>query len=338
LAGTRYEVMRAALDILLEAPEFDLVLAVVGSSAQFHAQLAVRPIIDCARHQKPIAVFLTPEAPHTLQLLAEHGVAAFRTPEACADGIAAYFGWRAPPQHVPTDDTLLVAAERALQDTSGRVLNEDQSLALFEALGIPTVPRIVIGRGRERTEPLPFPFPVVAKILSADITHKSDLGGVALGIASLEQLAEKVRDIVAAVSAAEPEARLDGVLVQPMESGVSEIILGFRRDPQIGPLVMVGMGGTMAEIYHDVVLRVAPVSPEEAAEMIGELKGIAALRGFRGRPTGDLEALARAVARVSRLAELPGAAIMEAEVNPLIVGAMGAGVIAVDGVVRRTSS
>jgi acyl-CoA synthetase (NDP forming) len=335
LAGTRYEVMRAALDTLLESPEFGLVLAVVGSSAQFHPDLAVRPIIDCAHHRKPIAVFLTPEAPRTLQLLAEHGVAAFRTPEACADGISAYFGWQMAHRPPSRDEAALRSASHVLDAASGDILNEDRSLALFEALGIPTAARVVSPIGAERIETPPFPFPVVAKILSADITHKSDLGGVALGIASSEELARKAREMIAAVTTAKPGARLDGVLVQPMERGVGEIILGYRLDPQLGPLVMVGMGGTLAELYHDVALRIAPVSSAEAAEMILELKGIAALQGFRGRPAGDLDALAEAVMRMSGLANLPGARIIEAEINPLIVRPRGAGVVAVDGVVRR---
>ena len=335
LAGTRYEVMRAALDTLLEAPEFGLVLAVVGSSAQFHAELAVRPIIDCARHRKPIAVFLTPEAPHTLRLLAEHGVAAFRAPEACADGIAAYLHWHSAQQAPTRDETSLNAARRVLADVTGAVLNEDRSLALFEALGISATPRAVIPLGAKRVEALPFAFPVAAKILSADITHKSDLGGVALGIATADELARNVPELVAVVQRQRPDTRLDGVLVQPMESGVGEIILGYRLDPQMGPMVMVGMGGTLAELYQDVTLRMAPVSVAEAAEMIAELKGIAALQGFRGRPAGDLDALAEAIARISALANLSDAHIIEAEINPLIVRPRGAGVIAVDGVVRR---
>lgn len=337
LAGTRYEVMRAALDTLLEAPEFGLVLAVVGSSAQFHAELAVRPILDCNRQRKPVAVFLTPEAPHTLGLLAEHRVAAFRTPEACADAIAAYFAWRPPRVHdVSADPSWRDAACRVLDGVTSNVLNEDQSLALFDALGIPTAPRTVLATDTTSIASLPFAFPVATKILSADITHKSDVGGVALDIASREALTKKVREVVAAVRAAQPQARLDGVLVQPMESGVGEVIIGFRRDPQVGPLVMVGMGGTMAEVYQDAALRVAPVSEDEATEMIGEVVGMTTLRGFRDRPAGDLDALARAVSRLSLLAEMPGSPVIEAEINPLIVRARGAGVIAVDGVVRRS--
>ena len=331
LAGTRYEVMRAALDALLAAPEFAVVVAVVGSSAQFNPELAVKPIIDCAGHAKPIAVFLTPQADATLRLLAEHGVAAFRTPEACADGIAAYLR-RKPPMPAAAIDAEAVARARAvLREAPGEVLDERRSAAFFAALGIPPVASITLDLDGT-LRPLPFPFPVAAKVLSADIPHKTEAGGVALAIASPQELGERARAIVATVRERRPEARLDGILVQPMSAGIAELLLGYRRDPQVGPVVTVGLGGTLAEIYRDFAVRLAPVSPDEAAEMIAELRGAPVLSGFRGAPAGDIGALAAAVARISTLAQLPE--VIEAEINPLVVKASG--VTALDGLVRRS--
>jgi acyl-CoA synthetase (NDP forming) len=335
LAGARYDIMRAALETLLAAPEFALVVAVVGSSAQFNPELAVKPIIDCAGHATPIAVFLTPHADQTLRLLAEHGVAAFRTPEACADGIAAYLRWRPPVAATSVDERALAAARAVLDAAPGEVLDELQSCALFEALGIPAATSVRLELDGALRAPLPFPFPVAAKVLSADIAHKTDAGGVALGIASPEELVTRVAALVAAVRERRPDARLDGILVQPMTGGVAEVLAGYRLDPQVGPVVTVGMGGTLAEIYRDFALRLAPVSPAEASEMIAEVRGLAVLRGFRGRPAGDVAALADAIARVSLLARLP--AVIEAEINPLIVKPAGGGVIAVDGLVRRST-
>ena len=123
-----------------------------------------------------------------------------------------------------------------------------------------------------------------------------------------------------------PAARV--VLVQKMESGLAEAIVGYRDDPVVGPIALVGAGGTLAEIYRDYALRLAPVSEEEAAVMIAEVKGLATLRGYRGLPPGDLHALAQAVAALSRLALLPGRPVAEAEANPVIVKSNG--VVAVD--------
>jgi acyl-CoA synthetase (NDP forming) len=116
-----------------------------------------------------------------------------------------------------------------------------------------------------------------------------------------------------------------------MESGLAEAIVGYRHDPLVGPIVLVGAGGTLAEIYGDFALRLAPVSEDDAAAMIEKVKGFAMLRGYRGLPLGDLRALARAVAAVSRLALVPGLPVAEAEINPLMVKADG--VVAVDALV-----
>ena len=137
--------------------------------------------------------------------------------------------------------------------------------------------------------------------------------------------------MLAAVAAAHPAAQIDGVLVQRMESGLAEAIVGYRHDPLVGPIVLVGAGGMLAEIYRDYALRLAPVSEAEAEAMIAEVKGLATIRGYRNLPRGDLAALARAVAALSRLALVAGQPVAEAEINPLIVKRDG--VVAVDGLV-----
>jgi acyl-CoA synthetase (NDP forming) len=333
LAGTRYEIMRSALDSLMAAPEFALVLATVGSSAQFQPELAVKPIVDCAREKKPLAVFLTPQADETLRLLAQHGIAAFRTPEACADAIAAYLAWRDPPAAIGPKAETLAQAGAFLQAAQSEVLDERQSLALFQALGVPVASSLVIDPSAPPAA-LPFAFPVAAKVLSPDITHKTDAGAVALEIATASELGERARALVASARRRHPSARIEGVLVQPMERGIAEVLVGYRLDAQAGPVVTVGMGGTFAEIYRDYAVRVAPVSATEAADMIAEVRGLAVLRGYRGKPPGDIEALADAVAALSALASLSEPAVLEAEINPLIVKPAGKGAVAVDGVVR----
>lgn len=333
LAGTRYEVMRPALDMLMAAPEFGLVLATVGSSAQFQPELAVKPIVDCAREKKPLAVFLTPQADETLRLLAQHGIAAFRTPEACADAIAAYLAWRDPPAAVDTRAETLAQAGALLQAVQSEMLDEQQSLALFRVLGVPVVSSLVIDPSAPPPA-LPFAFPVAAKVLSRDITHKSDAGAVALEIASPAELGENARALVAVARQRHPGARVEGVLVEPMERGIAEVLVGYRLDAQAGPVVTLGMGGTLAEIYRDYTVRVAPVSATEAAAMIAEVRGLAVLQGYRGKPPGDIKALEDAIAALSTLATLSEPVVLEAEINPLIVKPEGQGAVAVDGVVR----
>jgi acetate---CoA ligase (ADP-forming) len=172
--------------------------------------------------------------------------------------------------------------------------------------------------------PLPFGYPVAVKVLSTEITHKSDVGGVALGLTD----AAMVAAAMAAMRARLPQARR--VLVQPMIAGLGEVLIGYRVDADAGPMVMLAAGGIYTEIYRDRSLRLAPVDLSTAREMIAEVRALKALTGYRGKPAGDLEAVARSVVALSRLAADP--TVHEAEVNPLLVRADG--VVAVDAVVR----
>jgi len=174
-------------------------------------------------------------------------------------------------------------------------------------------------------------YPVAAKVLSCDILHKTEAGGVALALADRAAFEARVPQMLAAVRAAAPEARIQGVLVQAMADGLAEAIVGYRHDALIGPVVMVGIGGRLAEIYGDTSVRCAPVDEAEALEMIAAVKGLALVRGYRGLPRGDVAALARALAAVSRLALIEDQPVSEAEINPLLVRADG--VLALDGLV-----
>jgi acyl-CoA synthetase (NDP forming) len=301
---------------LLDFPGNDAVLAVVGSSAQFHPRHAVEPVIAAAKPGgKPLAVFLTPQADESLALLAQAGIAAFRTPEACADALQAYFSWHTPGKR---------SHEKPLEspkDIPRRGnLTEAQGSTLFAALGVPVV-KSALAQAPAFEHSLAYP--VAAKIVSVQIAHKSDVGGVVLGIENAKALQECIRIL--------PGNPLQEVLIQEMATGLAEAIVGYRDDPVVGPLVMVGAGGILAELYNDVALRLAPVDEAAAREMIAEVKGFAALRGYRGLPQGDLAALARAVAAMSRMALLAGRPVREAEANPVIVKAQGA--VAVDALV-----
>jgi acyl-CoA synthetase (NDP forming) len=305
----------AVLGELLQFPGCDAVLAVVGSSAQFHPRHAVEPIIEAGSgappSAKPLAAFLTPHAEKSLALLAQAGIAAFRTPEACADAFRAFFSWRSPVER---------RAENPMEWPKGvpraGKLTEAQALGLFAAAGVPVVEHVVAAAPDYAHD---LPYPVALKILSAEVAHKSDAGGVLLGIAGREEFESKAKSLA---------AKGEPLLVQRMQSGLAEAIIGYRDDPVVGPLAMVGAGGILAELYNDVVLRLAPVDEAAALEMIGQVKGLAVLRGYRGLPRGDVRALARALAALSRLALCPGRPVREAEANPVIVRRDGA--VAVD--------
>jgi len=321
LAGTRPDRVMAGLAALRAAQDTDLVLAVVGSSAQFRPADAVGGIIAGATIAgKPVAAFLAPEAAASLRLLAEAGVAAFRTPESAADAIRAYCDWRAPAEMPPAS-----IPDLAIPDAP----DEADARALFAALGLGSDAVVM-----QAAPPPGLRYPVALKILSPDLPHKTEVGGVALHIADADALSREAAAMRARVAAAAPRARITGLLVQPMAQGLAEAILGVRRDPEVGPIVLLGAGGVLAELHRDVTLRLAPVDLAMAREMIGEVRGLKPLGGFRGLPRGDLDALAAAIVAVSRLAALPGLA--EAEINPLIIHRAGEGVTVADAWVTRS--
>lgn len=323
LAGTRYEVMKKALDILLDAPEFDLVLAVVGSSARFAPQLAVKPIVDSAHSKKPLAAMLVPEAPEALAALTAAGVPCFRSPEACADTIAAVFARRLPGMIPPPAEPASAAP---------RTLSEADAYAVLDALGVPHAPAVTIPLSGPAPA-LPFGYPVVAKVCSEHIPHKTEVGGVALGIANPAELEQALARLRANLAEHAPGIACDKALVQPMRKGLTEVLVGYRVDPDAGPIIMLAAGGIWAEVSRDRSIRLAPVDLDTAREMIGEVRALKTVSGLRGKQRGDLEALAHTVSALSQLALQPGLRVREAEVNPLMVMPEGEGVLAVDALI-----
>ncbi|WP_406623614.1 acetate--CoA ligase family protein [Acidovorax sp. SDU_ACID1] len=326
LAGTKYETMKGTLDILLTAPEFDLVLAIVGSSARFQPQLAVKPIVECADGSpKPLAAMLVPDAPEALAALTAAGVPCFRTPEACGDAIAAVLARRPPGQ-----EPVLPAPGPA------QTLSEADAYGVLDELGVPHAP-VALRRFGEAPPPLPFAYPVVAKVCSAEIPHKTEVGGVLLNIGSSEELAEAMTTLRRNLDERAPQAACDTVLVQPMQKGLAEVLVGYRVDADAGPIVMLAAGGIWAEVAKDRSIRLAPVTVETAREMVAEVKALKPLTGLRGKARGDLEALAHTVSALSQLALKPAMRIAEAEVNPLLILPEGQGVMAVDALVFQRS-
>jgi succinyl-CoA synthetase beta subunit len=315
LAGTRYEVMKSVLDIMLEAPEFDMVVAVVGSSARFQPDLAVKPIMDSAGHAKPLVTMLVPDAPQALAALTQAGMPCFRTPESCADAIAAVLARRVP--HTPVQT---VAAAPGM----GAALSEAQAYQLLDRLQVPHAPAATFALDGQPGQ-LPFDFPVVAKVCSPEIPHKTEVGGVVLGIQNPEQLVQAFATLRANLAARAPGVACNEVLVQPLRKGLTEVLLGYRIDPDAGPIVMLAAGGIWAEVMRDRSIRLAPVSVDTAREMIAEVKLLQTVSGLRGKARGDLEALAQAISDLSQLALQPVHGVLEAEVNPLMVMPEGQG-------------
>lgn len=309
-----------------ESDHCDVIVAVQGSTASQRPDSVRERVLDAGRGPKPVASFLGPAAAEALGILQRGGAAGFRTPEACADAVRAYCEWRAPVVHPAVDTAVASKLQASLQKAAAAGFNERTSAEVLGSLGIPFAASQVMQNG---SEAVTTGFPVAVKILSADIPHKTEAGGVVLGVPDASALKTAVDGMLTRIHRALPQAKLDGVLVQRMEQGIAEVIVGFRRDPDAGPLVMVGVGGILAELGGGHALRLAPVSLDTAREMIDEVSAFAILRGYRNKPRGDLDALARTVQAMSMLA--CAEAVEEAEINPLLVKTEG--VVAVDALV-----
>ncbi|MCB4823757.1 acetate--CoA ligase family protein [Roseicella aerolata] len=213
------------------------------------------------------------------------------------------------------------------------VLTEADAKALFARVGVPVVEERRAATPEAAAEAAAaLGFPVVLKLDSPDIAHKTEVGGVKLNLGDAAAVRAAFAGIMASAKQHAPQARLEGVLVQRMSRKGVELILGGRQDGQFGPMVLVGTGGVQAELWKDVALDIAPVSPARAERMLRSLKGFPLLDGFRGAPRADVAAVAQAVSAFSVLLAEAGARIQEAEVNPLIAGDWGC--LAVDGLVR----
>ncbi|MBU4490841.1 MAG: acetate--CoA ligase family protein, partial [Euryarchaeota archaeon] len=207
-----------------------------------------------------------------------------------------------------------------------KVLTEHEAKNLLAKYGIPvTKGQIATTADEALAIALQLGTPVAMKISSPDISHKSDVGGVALNVRR-EEVRTTYNEIISRINKAAPNANIEGILVQEMAPPGHETIVGLKKDAQFGHALMFGLGGIFVEVYKDVSFRVAPIDKSDALDMIAEIKGYPILKGIRGRKPADIEAIADVLVSVSEMAEKEN--IIELDINPLIVSESGA--IAVD--------
>jgi acetate---CoA ligase (ADP-forming) subunit beta len=208
------------------------------------------------------------------------------------------------------------------------LLTEVESKQVLHEAGIPVALSVLAGDAKEAAKAAEKTgFPVVLKVVSADVAHKSDVGGVRLGLESKEDVEEAFDEIMAAVKAAQPDARIEGVAVQNMAPAGTEVIVGMSKDPQFGPVMMFGLGGILVEVLKDVAFRIIPLEPKDAREMVREIKGFPVLEGVRGQPAADVAALENLILKLSDFVEAHPE-IEELDLNPVFAYPDGA--LAVD--------
>ncbi len=221
--------------------------------------------------------------------------------------------------------------EAALALVDGtQAVGEYETRIMLEAYGIASVPGDLAGGVEEAVEIAEKAgYPVVLKIVSEDILHKSDSGGIALNINNSEALRVEYSKLMERIAKNEPNARIRGVMVEQMAPKGVEVIVGMRRDTTFGPMMMFGLGGTMVELLKDISFKVAPLTSEDIDEMIEDTLAGKLLKGYRGSPKADIEAVKQVIASLSQLS-MDTPAISEIEINPLIVYPEGQGAISLD--------
>lgn len=333
LAGTRPDLVRSVLTTLIDSKDVDAIAMVIGSSSQFHPDLAVAPLRGFAAVAKPLGVYLVPAAEQSRQMLTQEGLAVFRTAESCAEGLRARLTRKAPTPKVPCDRELATKVHAALDAAERASLDEVASRGICDLIGI-SGPKGGCATTSDEARRIYASLggSVVLKIVSPDIPHKSDHGGLILGLDNPDDVATAFDHLMQSQTKAYPDAILRGVLVQSMApGGGTEALIGYRCDPLMGPMVVLAAGGVLAEILDDSTMRVAPVDLDTARDMLEDVRFLAAAKGFRGKVMGDLDALAQAIVALSQLAHCDHVA--EAEINPLLIGEEGHGVSALDALV-----
>lgn len=333
LAGLQPDLLRGAIKTLLASPSYDALTIIVGSSSLAMPELMAGAIEDCLPlSDKPVIAYVSPHAPEVAALLTQRGVPAFAAAESCTvalDGMLRASRWKAPTEAEAE------APPVAADDFPAGSLDEAQAKQLFARFGVPCVREAIVTTPAEAKQAARELGPrVVLKILSGEITHKSDVGGVAVNLTA-EQVGARLTTMAQEVEA-KAGVRPQRFLVQEMVSGGTELILGMHRDP-LGTAILLGMGGITAELFKDTTMRLLPpkggLSRDEALELARELKTWPLLDGFRGRPKADVEALISAIVAFSRMTAQLGERLVEAEINPVFVLPEGEGVRAADGVV-----
>jgi acetyltransferase len=338
----RYEF---ALDVVLDDPNVNSVIVLLTPQAMTDATGTAKAIVEVAKRKpaKPVfAAFLGASKVAEANVILRNGkIPQYDSPEAAVLTVKVmtdYVRWRARPKRV----VKLFSVNRHKAETiierhlrqGIRQIGEAESKEILEAYGFVT-PKDAVANTAEQAVNIAqqLGFPVVLKIWSPDIIHKSDVGGVRVGLETPQEVMDAFDLMLFRIPKKLPQAKIHGVLVQEMCTSGKELILGMNRDPYFGPLMMFGMGGTMVEVMQDVSFYLAPLTAEEAKQMLVNTRTYKLLIGARGQLGIDIEAVAEGLQRLSQLVtEFPE--IQEMDINPFMVGPLGTTPIAVDARIR----
>jgi acyl-CoA synthetase (NDP forming) len=327
----------ACAEALLNDPAYSALVVMAPSISEAMTPRNVAMFSPLAKAAgKPVCISWMSEwrdGPGAAEAEADPHVALFKSTEQCFETLGAWHRWAAPgPELRPR--TPSPSRVRALLDAAGERLTEREGKAILAAYGVPVALDHVVATCEAAVEAAEaVGYPVVLKVESPDIAHKTEAGVVRLDLRSADAVRAAYVEILAAAQRHEPRPAIAGVLVQPMIAAGVELVVGAQNDPTFGPMVVVGLGGIMVELIKDSAAELAPVTREQAGAMLKRLKGYPLLTGFRGSEPVDIAAIEKIIVAVSELAADHAAEIAEIDVNPIICGPGRA--IAVDALIVR---
>jgi acetyltransferase len=328
-----------ALELVLSEESVDMALAILVPQALVNPANVAEAIVHAAKSsRKPVMACLMGDISirEAHKVLHDNRVPMVDYPEMTGGMLGALYQRGLQETQIETSSRreIKVNKEKAdqvfKQNAGKKYWGESPTRLVLGAYGFPLVDGELVGTLEEAAKSAEkLGYPLVMKIASDDILHKSDAGVVAVGIKSRDELEAAYRSILDNAKVYDPKARIDGMLIEKMAPKGEEVIVGLKRDPGFGPLLMFGMGGVFVELFKDVAFRVAPLTHEDAEAMVKETNAFNLLNGWRGGPVYDLEAIIDAILRLSKLAEdFPQ--IEELEINPLRVYSEGKGALALD--------
>ncbi|MDB5812804.1 MAG: coA-binding domain protein [Betaproteobacteria bacterium] len=336
------------LNAVLDDPNVDSIAMINASLMGDLAASVAREIVAVAKHSKK-PIFLTWSARDSVAteayaMLDAEKIPHYKSPVRCGRALSALSYYSQALRRADASRTVpvpLITSTDARDMLAGKTddITEFAAKQVLARYGIGvTIEELATSREQAVAHAKRIGYPVVLKVQSPDIPHKTEAKAVRLGLASDADVADAYDEIVRNAKAYKRDARVDGVLVQEMVTGGIEAILGVTNDPLFGPAVMFGLGGIFAEVLKDVAFRIAPVSKAGALEMIAEIKGYAVLTGVRGAAHADIDALADAIVRLSALAIDLKDRVAELDINPLFVLPKGKGVKAGDALIKPLSA
>jgi acyl-CoA synthetase (NDP forming) len=339
------DLFKRCMKLFLEESDFDIVQVNISMVAGESGKIRGRHILESARDSsKPVVTWWGAGSLSDpgVQVLNDSEIGVFRSPERCAAAVKALVEYHCSsdiqphPNNCRKDTGASISSDsvKSILETGGRSLSEHQGKSLLKLYGIPvTEERVATSSDEAVAYAEEIGFPVVLKIDSPDIIHKSEAKGVRLGVNTIAEVLQCYDEILENAQHYDPKAEINGVLVQEMIPGGTEIMVGVSEDLQFGSTIAFGLGGIFVEALKDISLRVVPLSPSDAQQMVREIKGYQILNGFRGKNRADIPAIVDVLLKISRLMEDWKDHISEIDINPLVVFDEGQGVKALDALV-----